>query len=304
MDKVRRILVYVSRDRAAPQPAHFVQSVTGLFADGGEDEVEVSCCLDQNRFLLSGGPGPPGGPAGPRVPLKRAASCPIQHLSPEDAAAVPPETRARGVDVGVAVLLQTAGQRLLLTRRARDLRIFPGVWVPPGGHVEPGETLLQAGLREVEEETGLRLEPQEAAPTILGLWESVFPAFRSRGLPHRHHVVVYVLLRSPLTHLQLQASLSPSPAEVGACLWMDVRLARAVVSAADGGDDPGDVPDTVSMSLVSPDGSLSNSSLSGSVFTSPAPTSGPDVERVSTGTIYALEKWLQSLHPNAGPTEG
>jgi len=45
---------------------------------------------------------------------------------------LPPETLSRGVDVGVAVLLQSADQKLLLTRRASSLRIFPNVWVPPG----------------------------------------------------------------------------------------------------------------------------------------------------------------------------
>lgn len=31
--------------------------------------------------------------------------------------------------------------------------------------------LLDAGLRELEEETGLRLGPEELSPTVLGLWE-------------------------------------------------------------------------------------------------------------------------------------
>lgn len=41
----------------------------------------------------------------------------------------------------------------------------------------------------------------------------------------------------PLLHLLfLQSSLSPSPAEVSACLWADAGLARAMVSAVDGDD--------------------------------------------------------------------
>lgn len=30
-----------------------------------------------------------------------------------------------------------------------------GVWIPPGGHVEPDETIAEGALREVAEETGL-----------------------------------------------------------------------------------------------------------------------------------------------------
>jgi 8-oxo-dGTP diphosphatase len=36
-----------------------------------------------------------------------------------------------------------------------DLRVY---WVTPGGGVEPGESYEQAGLRELWEETGLRLD--------------------------------------------------------------------------------------------------------------------------------------------------
>ncbi|KAM6910505.1 nucleoside diphosphate-linked moiety X motif 17 [Xenentodon cancila] len=299
MNKVRRILVYVSKDRATPQRAQFVQSITGHFTDSADDEVEVSCSLEKNRFILS------SGDPGQQIPLKRPAFCPIKHLSSTESAAIPLDVQQRGVDVGVAVLLQTAGQRLLLTRRTKELRIFPNVWVPPGGHVEPDETLLEAGLRELQEETGLKLKPDEVSPKILGLWESVFPPMLSRGLPQRHHVVVYMLLHSSLTHLQLQPSLSPSPAEVSACLWIDTRLARVIVSAVDGEDAEvrlDDVPDSVSVSQVSADGSLSDSLLPGSVFVSRAPTSGPDIERVSTGTKYALEKWLRSLDTNSHQT--
>lgn len=39
-------------------------------------------------------------------------------------------------------------------------------WVPPGGHVEPGETLAQTALREFQEETGLAAEVISAAPTL------------------------------------------------------------------------------------------------------------------------------------------
>ncbi|XP_008296855.1 nucleoside diphosphate-linked moiety X motif 17 [Stegastes partitus] len=292
MEKIRRILVYVWKERAAPQQAQFVQSITSHFTDGSDDEVEVSCSLDKNQFILH------RGDRETRIPLKRPAFCPIKHLSVTEAAAIPLDIQKRGVDVGVAILLQTANHRVLLTRRAKELRIFPNVWVPPGGHVEPDETLLEAGLRELKEETGLKLEPEEVSPKILGLWESVFPPMLSRGLPQRHHIVIYMLLHSSFTHLQLQASLSPSPAEVSGCLWADSRLVRSIVSAVDGEDGEvclDDLPISVSMSQVTAGGALTDSSLPVAVFVSRAPSSGPDVERVSTGTKFALELWLKSL---------
>ncbi|KAF1388565.1 hypothetical protein PFLUV_G00091610 [Perca fluviatilis] len=291
---MRRILVHVCKDRAAPQRAQFVQSITGHFGERGEDEVEVNCSLEKNQFLIS------RAEKGRGTPLKRPAFCPIKHLSVAEAAAIPLDVQQRGVDVGVAIILQTANERVLLTRRAKELRIFPNVWVPPGGHLEPDETLLEAGLRELQEETGLKLEPEGVSPKILGLWESVYPPMLSRGLPQRHHIVIYMLLLSSRSHLQLQVtrSLSPSPAEVSACLWADSRLVRAAVSAVDGED--AEVPlhglqSAISVSQVSPDGALSDCSLPLEALVSRAPVSGPDVERVSTGTKFALEVWLQTL---------
>lgn len=47
--------------------------------------------------------------------------------------------------------------RVLLTQRARGPAL--GVWTLPGGVVEAGETLAQALVREIDEETKLAVEP-------------------------------------------------------------------------------------------------------------------------------------------------
>jgi 8-oxo-dGTP pyrophosphatase MutT (NUDIX family) len=53
----------------------------------------------------------------------------------------------------------------LLTRRAAEMRAHAGQWALPGGRCDPGETFEQAALRELEEELGLRLAPEN----ILGV---------------------------------------------------------------------------------------------------------------------------------------
>ena len=55
-------------------------------------------------------------------------------------------------------LLADGGDRLLLARHDLTARHYGRVlWAPPGGGLEPGETPVEAVLRELEEELGLRV---------------------------------------------------------------------------------------------------------------------------------------------------
>jgi 8-oxo-dGTP diphosphatase len=61
----------------------------------------------------------------------------------------------RRIPCAGAVIKDAAG-RLLLIRRGHEPGA--GLWSLPGGRIEPGETDQQAVVREVLEETGLRVE--------------------------------------------------------------------------------------------------------------------------------------------------
>ncbi len=66
-----------------------------------------------------------------------------------------------GIPVGVHVRMERAG-RVLLMRRA-GTGFFDGLWSIPGGHVEAGESLRAAAVREMAEETGLVVAPEALA---------------------------------------------------------------------------------------------------------------------------------------------
>jgi 8-oxo-dGTP diphosphatase len=57
----------------------------------------------------------------------------------------------------VGAVVHDARGRLLLIRRGHAPSA--GLWSVPGGRMEPGETEVQAVVREVTEETGLRVRP-------------------------------------------------------------------------------------------------------------------------------------------------
>jgi len=71
--------------------------------------------------------------------------------------------------------------RVALIRRGKDP--LHGRWVVPGGTVELGETLEQALVREVLEETGVRVRPTE----VLTVFDRIQ---REAGEVRYHYVIV------------------------------------------------------------------------------------------------------------------
>jgi len=101
----------------------------------------------------------------------------------------------------VAIALVEAGDgaetALLLTRRAAGLRAHRGQWALPGGRCDAGETQATAALRELHEELGLELGPQD----VLGLLDD----YPTRSGYLITPVVVWA---------GTGAAISPNPAEV------------------------------------------------------------------------------------------
>lgn len=83
-----------------------------------------------------------------------------------------------------AVIIDEHG-RLLMVRRAGG--VLTGLWSVPGGRVEPGETLREAVIREVREETALEVEVQE----VVWVGQSIGPG----DPPEWHYVLIDFLAR-------------------------------------------------------------------------------------------------------------
>jgi len=220
------------------------------------------------------------------VKFVHPSNCPFHYLSADEVLQIAANTLERGVDIGVAALLQSCDGFVMITRRAAHMRTFPGIWVPPGGHVEKGEDLVTAVLRELKEETGISLNQAEIKERILGLYESGFPPFKSWGLPKRHHIVVYFLIKSSLNRSELQQQIVLDSDEVDAFAWLNNLAIEAVL---------GDKEDSIEkVEMYNLDcGSLVKSQMSSNIFTrTVSDEDDKDVERISTGTLVALRMFL------------
>lgn len=117
---------------------------------------------------------------------------------------------AKLVVVCATAIFDPTGEKLLLTRRADN-----GEWCMPGGHMEPGESAIEASARETEEETGLKVK----VGRLIGLYAT----------PHR--IATYpdgnriqsVVLSFEATPVGGELSLSDETTEVGFYSLEDVK---------------------------------------------------------------------------------
>ncbi len=93
-----------------------------------------------------------------------------------------------------------------------------GLWLQPGGHVEPGETLVDAVVREAREETGLDVAHPPSGPVLIHL--DVHPGPRG----HRHFDLRW-LVHAPDDDPQ------PAPGESPNARWFAWDEAEAIADA-------------------------------------------------------------------------
>lgn len=165
--------------------------------------------------------------------MKGSAVVPIAHKTPMcPAFAFESANHSRedlSVRVGVAVLLESSDGKILLTRRPSRLRSFGGLYVLPGGNLEPDETLVQAGLRELLEETGVHIQDNSNVRPFC-LWESTFPLsfeedMGNEGLTHQH-LVIYIHVRAAHISSQDPTPFRPQVSEISELVWVSRQEAK------------------------------------------------------------------------------
>jgi len=104
----------------------------------------------------------------------------------------------------VAVIRQD--NRMLVIQRAANIRAG-GAWCFPGGAMEPGETIEQAAIREINEELGITIVPEQV------IWEWLRPD----GQLRLYWVLAEIATVGTTT---AEIILRPSPTEVADVRWV------------------------------------------------------------------------------------
>ncbi len=116
----------------------------------------------------------------------------------------------RTIHIAAALLLDPQGRTLLVRKRGTE------AFMQPGGKIDAGETALQALARELHEELGLRIAPEQAR--YLGQFSA--PAANEPGFE----------VRAELFQVQSAASVVPA-AEIAEAVWIAADQEHTLVLA-------------------------------------------------------------------------
>lgn len=139
------------------------------------------------------------------------------------------------IKVASTIVIESSDGRFLLCRRDEDSCIFPKAWVIPGGHVEHGEDLEQACMRELSEETGINIKQvggswiykgRQAAVKALMLFESNYYDLEQFHLPKAQHLIVTFYAALPFPACDIDLRLDPN--EIDMAVWITVEDLYAI----------------------------------------------------------------------------
>ncbi|WP_371018658.1 NUDIX hydrolase [Pseudalkalibacillus sp. JSM 102089] len=120
------------------------------------------------------------------------------------------------VDVAYVLLLDEKSEKILMVK---NTGVNASYYTLPGGAVEHGETMQDAAIREVKEETGLDVEVNGVFSVMEGFFEE------------RDHHAVFFTFQGTIVGGEINISF---PDEIEEITWMELELAEKFLHLPEG----------------------------------------------------------------------
>ncbi|WP_370392149.1 NUDIX domain-containing protein [uncultured Winogradskyella sp.] len=116
----------------------------------------------------------------------------------------------------IHIWFYTKDKKILLQQRSHKKKIYPLLWdVSVAGHIDAGEPLIEAALREAKEEIGLQLQKKDLKKIGVKLHKSEYDSGKIKDYEFHH---VYIAeLKTPLEELKPQEDEVEALKLVGFC---------------------------------------------------------------------------------------
>ena len=238
------------------------------------------------------------------VPLGHALGCPCFLGTPVE------EGTSKQIYIACCITPErinpeTGEREILITRRHKQMRAFPNIWVFPGGHADKGETLQQAVLRELKEETGIHVQRDIGELQCIAMWESVFPPEPAQGNIKKQHIIFFysiLLEQDEVDQIEL------CQVEVSAAGWLDREKAAIVLMHNKSRIPIEKEDDSLSLERDKKEEGIEGETFSGLVVEDGKQTKATfdivqslcrnDIslgkERISTATSFVLSQWFRN----------
>jgi len=206
------------------------------------------------------------------------------------------------VKLSCSTLLIDSKDNILLTRRDKRLRSFPGAWVNPGGRLDPGETLNDCALRELKEEVGISVEQKD--DTIKGhykyyysgrecevkpfmVYESVYPTLLDQGFPKAQYLIIFYYVKIHTEFPKIKVKIQDEEIDKG--IWINLQHLMSSI------ENKKSTPDSLNChNLVN--GNVKNDSIPGETFEGIYPNSIK--EGLGQGHYLALKHYYSQFVEN------
>lgn len=285
-------------------PIYLGTCIRNLISGGSRDKLYVSFCydflkgefiIDNEKVFARNAPKiQPSLATYQSLLLEHSKNCPcaVMNANPEIYSF---ESTSTFIRLACSTLIVDSKDNILLTRRDKKLRSFPGAWVNAGGRLDPEESLDECALRELHEEVGIDIERKEGP--IKGsykyvyagreceikpffIWESIYPTLLDYGFPKVQYILIFYYVKIGCENTKIKIKIQDQ--EIDKAIWINLRTLMENIETKK-------ISELLTIQSVIPTGGLKNDQLPSETFEGIYPNAIK--EGIGEGHLQAMKNY-------------